>query len=160
MTCSKLLLSAALGLAAASPDVATAEQARSPEVWVNGGLLSYHFQRDRGYRERNWGLGVEAVLTPDHALMLGTYLNSENERSRYAGYQWRPLHWQPGGVRVSAGVAASLVDGYPTMNDRGWFLAAMPMLAVEGRTFGANFLVVPNVKHGGAIAVQLKLNVW
>jgi hypothetical protein len=31
---------------------------------------------------------------------------------------------------------------------------------VEGKTFGANVLLIPNVKHGGAIALQIKMKVW
>jgi hypothetical protein len=135
-------------------------QERSPQIWLNAGLLSYHFDRSKNYNETNLGLGAEALLAPDHAVMAGFYKNSEREHSRYLGYQWRPLHWQPGGVRVSAGVGISAIDGYPTMSNRGWFLAPMPMLAIEGEKLGANLIIVPNVKHGGAVAVQLKLRVW
>lgn len=150
---------AALGCCAALASPARGEE-NAPQVWINGGLLSYHFDRSKDYRERNWGLGAEAIIAPDHALMLGTYLNSENGRSHYAGYQWRPLHWQPYGFNVSAGLAGSVIDGYPTMNNRGWFLAAMPVLAIEGKRFGVNLILVPNFNHGSAIAAQLKLKVW
>ena len=34
------------------------------------------------------------------------------------------------------------------------------MLSVEGKRLGANFILIPNVKHGGALAMQLKLKVW
>ena len=41
-------------------------------------------------------------------------------------------------------------------------LPPLPLLAVEGKRFGANFTVVP--KYGdrlhGAVAIQLKLKVW
>jgi hypothetical protein len=135
-------------------------QENAPQVWVNGGLLSYHFNRNNDYREKNWGLGAEAVLAPDHAVILGTYLNSENRRSDYLGYQWRPLHWQPLGVDVSAGVALSLIDGYPTTNNEGWFLAPLPVLAIEGKRVGVNLILVPNFNRGAALAAQLKLKVW
>ncbi len=150
---------AALGCCAALAFPASAQES-SPQVWINGGLLSYHFDRNKNYRERNWGLGAEAIIAPDHALLLGTYLNSENGRSYYAGYQWRPLHWQPYGLNVSAGLAVSAIDGYPTMNNRGWFLAAMPVLAIEGQRVGVNLIFVPNLKHGAAVAAQLKVKVW
>jgi hypothetical protein len=135
-------------------------QDSSPQVWLNGGLFSYHLHRDRGYREKNWGLGAEAILAPDHALLLGTYLNSENGRSHYAGYQWRPLHWQPLSLDVSAGVAVTAIDGYQTTNNGGWFVAPIPTMAIEGRRFGVNLVFVPNFKQGPAIAAQLKLRVW
>jgi hypothetical protein len=150
---------AALGCCAALAFPAKAQES-APQVWVNGGLLSYHFNRNNDYREKNWGLGAEAVLALDHAVILGTYLNSENRRSDYLGYQWRPLHWQPLGVDVSAGVALSLIDGYPTMNNGGWFLAPLPVLAIEGKRIGVNLILVPNFNRGAALAAQLKLKVW
>jgi hypothetical protein len=150
---------AALGCCAALAFPAKAQES-APQVWVNGGLLSYHFNRNNDYREKNWGLGAEAVLAPDHAVILGTYLNSENRRSDYLGYQWRPLHWQPLGVDVSAGVALSLIDGYPTTNNGGWFLAPLPVLAIEGKRIGVNLILVPNFNRGAALAAQLKLKVW
>jgi hypothetical protein len=100
------------------------------------------------------------LLSPNHALIAGIYKNSESETSKYVGYEWRPLHWQAAGANVSAGLAASLMDGYPSMNNKGLFLAAFPTLSVEGKSLGANFILIPNLKHGGAIAVQFKVKVW
>jgi hypothetical protein len=162
---SKLFLGALLGCAGAfCASTAGAQQLNiaefKPRVWINAGLRSYHFDRQKDYRESNWGLGGEYVFKPNHVAMIGTFINSENHRSRYVGYQWRPLHWQPYGVNVSAGVSVSAINGYPSMSDKGWFIAPMPMISVEYKNFGANFILVPNVKHGGAVAVQLKLAVW
>jgi hypothetical protein len=159
MNKSKLFLSALAACSVAISLEAGAQEFK-PQVWVNPGLFSYHFDRDKDYREKNWGVGAEYVFRPNHAAMIGTVINSENHRSRYLGYQWRPLHWQPYGVDVHAGVALSVVDGYPTMNNKGWFIAPMPMLAIEGKWLGANVMLLPNMKHGGAIALQLKLKVW
>jgi hypothetical protein len=130
------------------------------QAWINPGLLSYHFDRNKDYKETNLGLGGEYVFAPDHAAMLGVFSNSEGHRSKYAGYQWRPMHWQTHGLQVSAGAGISLIDGYPTMNNKGWFVAFMPIVAIEGEKFGANLVLIPNVKHGGAIAVQFKMKVW
>ena len=154
MRFSPWLAAFALGTAALSA------RADGFQAWMNPGLLAYHFDRTKDYRERNWGIGVEAQFGPDHGAVLGNYINSENSRSQYVGYEWRPLHWQPGGAAVSAGVAAILIDGYASVNDGNWFLAPVPMLSVEGTRFGANFVFIPNVKHGSAVAVQLKLRVW
>jgi hypothetical protein len=105
---------------------------------------------------------VEVVLVPDHAVMVGNYINSDGERSRYAAYQWRPLHWRPYDVDVSAGIALSVIDGYPRMNNGGWFMALLPLLAVEGKRVGVNFSVVPTIKDkvDGAVVLQIKLRVW
>jgi hypothetical protein len=89
-------------------------------------------------------------------------MNSRDERSYYAAYEWRPLHWQPGGTHVSAGIAIAAIDGYPTYRDGGWFLALLPLLSIEGRRIGINFSIIPTIKDriDGAVAVQIKLRVW
>jgi hypothetical protein len=142
---------------------AHAEEARtSPQVWINPGFVSWHFDRGKDFREDNWGVGVEVVLVPEHAVMAGTFINSDGEHTRYVAYQWRPLRWRPYGVDVSAGIALGAFDGYPRVNDGGWFAAPLPLLAVEGRYFGVNFTVVPTIqdKVHGAFVIQIKLRVW
>ena len=133
-----------------------------PQVWLNAGVFSYHFDRSQDLREGNFGFGAEVVVAPDHALMAGTFINSNGARSHYAAYQWRPLHWEPAGIHVSAGIVIGAFDGYPNMRNGGWFIGAMPVLAVEGKRFGANFTIVPTIKDriDGAVAVQIKLRVW
>jgi hypothetical protein len=162
-----LLGGAALSLcalqAAAQEQRSLVMQERKTDVWLNAGFLSFHFDRSKHYREFNYGFGGEAILAPDHAVMAGVVKNSESETSHYIGYQYRPFHWQPAsldGVNVAAGLAVSLVDGYPTMSNKGWFIAPMPMVAVEGKKVGVNFILLPNIKHGGAVAMQLKLKIW
>jgi hypothetical protein len=129
-------------------------------VWVNAGLFSYHKDRNQGYRESNWGLGFETMFTREHGMVAGTFLNSEHARSKYIGYQWRPLSWSVGdGWNVAAGLSVNAIDGYPGTNNRGWFIAPLPILALEYKNFGANFVAIPH-KNGGAVAVQFKLRVW
>jgi hypothetical protein len=134
----------------------------SRQVWLNPGFFSWHFDRTQDFRHDNWGVGVEVVLAPDHAVMAGNYINSDEERSRYAAYQWRPLHWRPYDIDISAGIALSVLDGYPRMNNGGWFMALLPLLAVEGKRVGVNFSVVPTIKDkvDGAVVLQIKLRVW
>src|SRR5688572_22794118 len=85
----------------------------SRQVWLNPGFFSLHFDRTIDLREDNWGVGAEVVLAPDHAVMAGNFINSNRKRSRYAAYQWRPLHWRPYDIDVSVGIALSAFDGYP-----------------------------------------------
>jgi hypothetical protein len=153
------LLAALCGLPCGAP---AAEPEFQTQVWLNPGFYSYHFDRDKNLRENNTGLGVEVLLAPDHGLMAGTFMNSRDERSYYAGYQWRPLHWRPAHVLVSAGVAVAAIDGYPTYKDGGWFLSLLPVLSIEGRRLGINLSIIPTIKDriDGAIAVQVKLRVW
>ena len=147
---------------AALSSTRAADTEPSPQVWLNPGFFSWHFDSDKDFRHDNWGVGVEVVLAPDHAVMAGNYINSDGERSRYAAYQWRPLHWRPYNVDVSAGIALSVIDGYPRMNNGGWFMALLPLLAVEGKRVGVNFSVVPTIKDkvDGAVVLQIKLRVW
>ena len=132
------------------------------QVWLNPGFFSWHFDRSLDLREDNWGVGVEVVLAPDHAVMAGNFINSDGDRSRYGAYLWRPLHWRPYGIDVSAGIALGAFDGYQRVNSGGWFIAPLPLLAVEGRYLGVNLTVVPTIedKVNGAVVIQLKLRVW
>jgi hypothetical protein len=133
-----------------------------PEVWLNPGFFSYHFEQDLDLREDNWGFGAELKLEPRHVVMAGMFINSENEHSRYAGYQWRPLHWQFGSTEVRAGIAIAALDGYPRVRDGGWYVAPLPILSVEARHLGLNLTAVPTIEDRlhGAIVVQFKLRVW
>jgi len=133
-----------------------------PNVWLNPGFLTYHFDRDIDLREDNWGFGAEVELKANHALMAGTFINSEDERSRYFGYEWRPLHWDVGGADVSLGVVAAGLDGYPRNKGGDWFAVVLPVLAVQGDRLGFNLTVIPTIEDRvyGAVALQFKLRVW
>ena len=157
-----MLLQLITGYLAGMPSVCAEDTQPSPQVWLNPGFFSWHFQRDQNLRGDNWGVGVEVVLTPEHTVMAGTFINSDDEQSRYATYQWRPLHWQPYDINVRAGVALGVVDGYPHYNNGGWFIGLFPLLAVEGKRVGANFSIVPTINNRthGALVVQIKLRVW
>jgi hypothetical protein len=156
------LIGIALMFCSASSGANAADAEFSPQVWINPGLYSRHFDRGKDLREDNVGLGAEVSLAPDHVLMGGSFINSQRARTRYGAYQWRPLHWQLGDTNVSVGIIVGAFDGYPHYHDGSWFVAPMPVLAIEGKRIGANLTIVPSVKNviDGAIAVQIKLRVW
>ena len=158
----RVLLAAAAALSTVAVGAETTAADGSPQVWLNPGIYSYHFKRDAGYRDNNIGYGAELLFTQDHGLMAGSFINSDDQRSHYGLYQWRPLHWQVSGLKLSLVLAAGAFDGYPKYHDGGWFVAALPLLALEGERFGINFGVIPNVpdRMNGALAFQLKLRVW
>ena len=132
------------------------------QVWINPGVYSYHFDRNAGYRNDNVGLGAEVMVARDHGFMAGSFINSDRERSRYAAYEWRPLHGTIDKVGVGGGIAFSAFDGYPRYHSGGWFVAPLPVLSFEGRYLGLNLSAVPTIKDRlhGALMFQLKLRVW
>ena len=129
------------------------------QVWLDPGFFSYHF-KDANYRQDNYGIGVGVFVAPEHGFIGGTYLNSDNERSRYAAYHWRPLSWNSGALGVRAGLAIGAIDGYSNTNDGDWFPVILPTLTVEYGYFGINLSLAPHPENGTALAVQLRLRVW
>ncbi|MBI4291557.1 MAG: hypothetical protein HY661_08770 [Betaproteobacteria bacterium] len=158
--CSLVIAFAAMAAVNAEAQTAAAEFSR--QVWLSPGIYARHFNRDKNLRDGNPGLGVEVALARDHALMAGTFINSNDARTRYGAYEWRPLHWQWGGVDVGAGIIVSAFDGYPNYRNGGWFLAPLPVVSFEGKRFGVNLSVIPTLENrlDGAVAVQFKLRVW
>ena len=139
---------------------ACAVPAQEPvQVWLDPGFFSYHF-KDGNYRQDNYGIGVGVFVAPEHGFIAGTFFNSDDERSRYLGYHWRPLDWNPWGISVRGGLVFALVDGYSNTNDGHAFPVVIPALTVEYRRVGANFLIAPHPHNGTAIALQLRLRVW
>jgi hypothetical protein len=130
-----------------------------PRVWLNPGFFTHHF-RTGDFRQDNYGPGVEVALSERNALLAGSFINSDHERSRYAGYYWRPWRWEAGPVQFSAGIVVALIDGYSSTNDGGWFPGALPVLSAEYGFLGANLAFIPHPRNGAAIALQLKLRVW
>ena len=131
-------------------------------MWVNPGFYSQHFKSGGNFRSDNWGVGAEMVLAPDHAVLAGSFINSDSTRSKYGAYWWRPLHWKFNEVGMHVGVVAAALDGYPNYRNGGWFIAPLPAVAIEGGRVGANVMLVPTIKNRvqGAIALQLKIRVW
>jgi hypothetical protein len=158
MSATRSLLRATLGiLATASP--ALAQDASAPKVWLNPGAFTHPF-KSGDYREDNYGLGAELFLEQQHGILAGNFINSNRERSRYAGYHWRPWLWQPMGVSVSPGFVFAMFDGYSNTNNGNWFPAVFPSVSAEYGNYGANLTLIPNPRNGSAIALQLKLQVW
>jgi hypothetical protein len=132
------------------------------QVWLNPGIYSQHFDSNKGLRNSNIGFGAELKFAEDHRVMAGTFINSNDARSRYAAYQWLPWHAQWKGLQIGAGVVLGAFDGYPNYRNGAWFVAPVPVLAIEGTTFGVNLTLIPTVtnRFDGALALQFKMRVW
>lgn len=127
------------------------------KLWVNTGGVSKHFQ-DNGRNEVHPGLGLEYRINSDTSVMLGYHKNSLSLRSRYASVQYQPLHL--GSIKI--GVSAGALDGYPLKRNGGAFFAAIPMATWEGKRFGVNIGVIPDIpsQHiDGAVVVQFKVRI-
>jgi len=124
------------------------------QVWINPGFYSYHFDRNADLADANPGLGIEWPLSQTWSLTAGGFRNSNRERSYYVGAYWMPIEvW---GVKLGAALGA--FDGYPNYRDGGWFPAVIPTAAMEGRHFGLNVAILPELKNRlyGAVTFQLK----
>lgn len=138
---------------------ASIQSCKASELWVNTGGVSYHFDRAKNFNEVHAGVGVEWRMNEDLSVMMGFHKNSLSLRSTYASVQYQPLHLGP----VKLGVSAGLMTGYPLKKDGGAFFAAIPMATWEGKSFGINVGVIPDLpkQHvDGAVVVQFKFKVW
>lgn len=128
------------------------------ELWLNPGFYSYHFQRDKGLNNNNFGLGGEYRYSTVSSVTLGLINNSDRQTSHYVGWYWQPLGLGP----VRFGAVLGAMDGYPKMLNGGWFLAAIPTASVEYKKMGANLMFVPSYRDRlyGAISLQLKFKVF
>jgi hypothetical protein len=128
------------------------------ELWLNPGFLSYHFQREKGLNNENYGLGGEYRYSTVSSLTLGEIYNSDRKTSYYAGWYWQPIGVGP----VRLGAVFGAMDGYPKMVNGGWFFAFIPTASYEYKNVGANLMYVPSYQDRlyGAISLQLKLKVY
>ncbi len=128
-------------------------------LWINPGLLSYHFDRDAGFRDLNSGFGVQSDVSDNLSLMAGNYINSDHGRSNYAGLAWQPLTWHA----LKIGISAGMLDGYQTTNNGGKFFVVLPWITLRNERIGINFTAVPypnDPHHLGAVSGQVILRVW
>jgi len=75
----------------ASEFFSIAKHEAQSELWLNPGMLSYHFDRDRSFNSRNVGFGAEYRYSSVASVTLGTYRNSYHESSNYIGAYWQPI---------------------------------------------------------------------
>lgn len=152
---------------ACTPALSSAETWRDPvivkpqpisEVWLNAGFLSLHYDKNVDLNNRNFGLGGTYRYSTVSAYTLGVFKNSDYQTSSYLGWFWQPIAW--GKIRLGAVVGA--LDGYPEINNGGWYLAAIPTVSVEHQDVGLNLLVIPGIKNRlyGSFSLQLKFKVF
>ena len=153
-----LALIPAISAAATFGIFETVEDKPISELWLNPGFYSYHFQKNKGLSNSNFGLGAEYRYSTVSSVTLGVLGNSDHQTSHYVGWYWRPL----GLGHARLGAVVGIIDGYPKMLDGGWFLAAIPTVSIDYKNVGANLMIVSGYKDKllGSISLQLKLRVF
>lgn len=131
-------------------------------LWLSPGAVSWHADRSAGYNERNSGPGIEwRSESGGIRAAAGQYRNSIRQDTRYATIGWFPLQTELGPVRIAAGGAIGIADGYRVNHGRA-FPVALPALSVEGWRIGLNVTAWPRLEKGesAGVAVQLLIRVW
>mgnify|MGYP001300201669 FL=1 len=138
--------------------IAQAEEKLKPELWVATGFATYHFQTDQQLRNENTGIGFEYRDSDYSAIAAGKFNNSDWQMTRYLTWQYQPVKLG----KVNLGAAIGLFDGYPKVNNSGWFVAAIPAASIEYKRFGANMAIVPTYRDRlhGSISLQLKFKLF
>ena len=71
------------------------------QTYLTATLASYHFDRDKPYRESNPGLGIEQKLNSGWSISAGFFRNSFNRHTNYVFAGYTPLQvsdWRVGAV--------------------------------------------------------------
>lgn len=129
------------------------------ELWLNPGLYSYHFKKNKGLNNSNFGLGGEYRYSTVNSVTFGMFNNSDRQTSHYAGWYWQPI----GLGQVRFGAVVGGIDGYPKMRNGGWFIAAIPTASLEHNSIGANLMFILNINKEvkyGSISLQLKIKLF
>ncbi len=123
------------------------------KIYISPGMNSYHFDRDAGYKNENWGLGVQVDFQKTFSLNFGRFKNSEDNLSNYLTGTWYPYVFE----HTKIGLLVGGFDGYVKERNGGWFLAGMPIINYSRGKWGVNMAVVPKYKNRihGAFIVQL-----
>ena len=128
------------------------------ELWLNPGLLSYHFDEGKNFNAVNYGFGGEYKFSSVASVTAGTFRNSNYRQSNYVGLYWQPIAIGP----VHIGVVAGGFNGYSSNNNGGWFPAMLPALTLEGKSVGLNVILIPTIgdRVSGSLSFQLKFKVF
>lgn len=156
VVCAALLFSPCSGVHAQPFELIEAKPLS--EGWLNAGFYSYHFKRDKGLNGSNPGIGAEYRFSTVASATAGRFYNSDRDYSNYAGVYYQPFALGP----FRLGAVAGAFNGYPKMQNGGWFLAAIPTLSYEYKSVGLNLAFVPNYKDRlyGALSFQLKVKLF
>ncbi|NSL55438.1 hypothetical protein [Uliginosibacterium aquaticum] len=120
--------------------------------FISVGGFSYHFERDLGHNEFNYGLGYERDVNEEWTWSAGVYKNSLRRASFYGLANWYPLNL---GAGFRAGLTGGLMTGY---HESPVIATLMPTLEWRGEVLALQSYVVPTIKPyvDGAVVLQFK----
>lgn len=127
--------------------------------WLIVGGLAHHSCRTCGFRESNPGIALQwkspwfEGLTglENTRLVAGTYINSNDRNSVYAGAQWMPGSYGP----VKLGLQAVIISGY---KEAAITPVLLPLISVEAQYIGVDVYAVPKVaKVSSAVFATFKV---
>ena len=116
---------------------------------ING--MAYHFERDKGYNENNYGVGFEYDFDRRGnwiPLVTGsTFKDSNEQTSNYLGggakYRFQ-LGKDKTGLHIDAGLVAFLMTR-KDRNDNDPFPGALPFVSIGNEFFAVNATYIPEV---------------
>ncbi|WP_157288375.1 hypothetical protein [Uliginosibacterium gangwonense] len=119
---------------------------------VSFGGASYHFERDLGYNEFNYGLGYERDLRDDFSISGGVFKNSIRRAAFYVLGNYYPVTL---GAGFRLGLAIGGVSGYRHLAVAP---ALLPALEWRGERLALQTYVIPTIKPhiDGAVVLQVK----
>lgn len=144
----RCIAAGALALALSAGGAAAAE-------FVSVGGVSYHFERDLGHNEFNYGLGYERDWNDHLTWSAGVYKNSIRRATFYGLANWYP--WALG-ENFRMGLSGGLMTGYHKSPVIG---TLMPTAEWLYGPIGIQAYVVPTIKPyvDGAVVFQLKFRI-
>jgi hypothetical protein len=128
------------------------------KIWINPGLITYHFDQNKNLNALNYGIGIEYQFSNVSSITAGTFRNSNYETSNYIGMYWQPFLLGP----IKLGIVAGGFNGYSSNNNGGWFPAILPALTLENNWIGLNLLIIPTIPNhvAGSFSFQMKFKVF
>lgn len=119
---------------------------------VSFGGASYHFERDLGYNEFNYGLGYERDLNDELSISAGVFKNSIRRAAYYVLGNYYPVKL---GAGFRLGLAFGGITGYRNLAVAP---ALVPALEWRGERLAMQTYVIPTIKPriDGAVVFQIK----
>ena len=129
--------------------LASAQEAKDEShIFLTVPVGSYHFNRDKDWREWNPGVGIEYAHNKDWSIVAGSYLNSHDKRTNYLGGAWYPIHLNE---QVKLGLTVASVTGYK------YPIGAYPSLVMQGERVGFVVIAAPSVGKGSSAFMGFQL---